>query len=199
MNLQVGATLNVNGVPISSSGGRGYVDLDIYGPNVQTIGQTLCNSDINSSPFTETCAIPASGRYLLVSDAGSGRFTPRVNHPLLGALQRAFARWSPFGRSSALHVQASAPAAVTVCVVIVLGWTTPADRLSCGHSHLVILGTGRRVFARAGSARIAVRFTTRARRLLAARRRHRVTLATIYAQRGHAPVITFTHVSFRPR
>ncbi len=199
MNLQVGDTLTVNGVPISSSGGKDYVDLDIYGPNVQTIGQPRCSSDINSSPFAETCAIPATGRYLLVSDAGSGRFTPRVNHPLLAALQRAFARWSPFARSSVLHVHASSSASVSVCVLIVLGWRTPPRGLSCAHSRHVVLATGRRVFTRAGSASIVVRFTSRARRLLASRRFHRVTLITIYTQRHHGPVITGTRVSFRPR
>ena len=121
MNLQVGETLSVNGVPIPSSGGASYMSLDIYGPNVQTIGQPLCNNDDNYSAFSETCVIPATGTYLLVSDAGSGRFTPRVDHPLLAALQRAYSHWSPFGHTSVVRVQASSPRAASVCVLIAAG------------------------------------------------------------------------------
>jgi hypothetical protein len=199
MHLQVGDTLTVNGVPIPSSGGVTYMSLDIYGPDVQTIGQSLCSSDVNGSAFTETCVIPATGTYLLVSDAGSGQFTPRINHPLLSSLRRAFTRWSPFGRRSVLRVNASSPARMSVCVLIVLGWKRPPRRLSCEHSHVVVLAAGGHRFARAGSARIAVRFTSRARRLLARRRTYRLTLITIYRRGPHAPAITSTRIRFRPR
>ena len=199
MNLQVGETLSVNGAPIPSSGSAGYMSLNIYGPNVQTIGQPLCSDDANFSAFSETCVIPATGTYLLVSNAGSGRFTPRVDHPLLAALQRAYSHWSPSGHGSVVRVHASSPRAASVCVLIVAGWRTPSRRLSCGHPHLVVLAMGRHVFAHAGSARIAIRFTTRARRLLSARRSHKLTLITIYAQRGHPTAVADTHVKFRPR
>jgi len=63
----------------------------------------------------------------------------------------------------------------------------------------VVLATGRHAFAHAGSARIAVRFAARARRLLSARRSHKLTLITIYAQRGHPTAVADTHVQFRPR
>jgi hypothetical protein len=199
MSLQIGDTVTVNGTPTPSSGGANYMNLDIYGPNVQTIGQPLCNSDGNTSSFTETCMIPATGTYLLVSNEGSGTFTPRVNHPLLAVLHRVFSRWSPSARHSVLHVQASSPAATSVCMLIVLGWRALPRHLSCDNSHLVVLAAGRRVFTRAGRARVSVRFTRRARRLLTAHRLHRVTLIAVYTHRHRPPAIAAMRVRFRPR
>jgi hypothetical protein len=98
-----------------------------------------------------------------------------------------------------VQVQASSPAAATVCLLIALGWKTPSQKLSCDHPHLTIVAKGRHVFARKGSARVAVRFAASARRLLPARRSHKLTLITIYSQRSHDSAVTETHVTFRPR
>ena len=199
MSLKIGDKLTVSGLPIPSSGGAPYMNLDIYGPNVQTIGQSLCSSDANGSSFSETCVIPATGTYLLVSDEGSGQFTPRVNHPLLTALRHAYTHWSPSGRSSVVQVQASSPAAATVCLLVAPGWKKPSQHLSCDHPHLTILAKGQHVFTRKGSAHVALRFAASARRLLAARRSHKLTLITIYSQRGRGSAVADEHVSFRPR
>ncbi|MGO9972555.1 MAG: hypothetical protein ACLP01_07075, partial [Solirubrobacteraceae bacterium] len=42
ISLQIGDTLNLPGVPGQPAG---YLSLDVYGPNVQTIGQSLCSAD----------------------------------------------------------------------------------------------------------------------------------------------------------
>ena len=73
MDLQVGDTLTVNGTPMTDS-----LSVDLYGPNVQTIGESLCGSEVNGDPFTLSCVIPQAGRYLLVT-RGAGQFTPTVS------------------------------------------------------------------------------------------------------------------------
>ena len=129
MDLQVGDTLTVNGTPMTDG-----LSVDVYGPNVQTIGDPLCSSVYNGDPFTLSCPIPRTGSYLLVT-RGAGPFTPQISHPLLAALQRALKHWSPFGPPT-LRVQASSPGRMTVCVFIVLGWRAPsAGSLSCGGAH----------------------------------------------------------------
>ena len=195
MDLQVGDTLTVNGTPMTDG-----LSVDVYGPNVQTIGDPLCSSVYNGDPFTLSCVIPRTGSYLLVT-RGAGPFTPQISHPLLAALQRALKHWSPFGPPT-LRVQASAPGRMTVCVFIVLGWRAPsAGSLSCGGArarHATVLAFGRHVFASAGRAPITVRFTRRGQRLLAAGHSRKVTLITTYAARRDTPVSASRDTMFRP-
>ena len=73
MDLQVGDTLTVNGTPMTDG-----LSVDVYGPNVQTIGDPLCSSVYNGDPFTLSCLIPQAGSYLLVT-RGAGQFTPTVS------------------------------------------------------------------------------------------------------------------------
>ena len=185
MSLHVGDTLNLSGVPGPPAGA---LSLDVYGPNVQTIGQSLCSADYNGVPFSASCVIPANGTYLIVAN-GSGSFTPVVVHPLIAALQRAVVHWGPSHRGSTIYVRASAPRALTVCVMIVAGWPTSRslDSLSCGtKAGTLVLATGRHAFSTAGSAPVGIRLTERARRRLAGHG-HKLTLITIYSVRGQAP------------
>jgi len=175
--------------------------VDVFGPDVQTIGEALCTSGEHGVPFSLSCAIPKAGTYLLVA-TGGGSFTPTVRHPLLDALQRALMHWSRVGGRT-LHVQASAPARSTVCVFIVSGWRAPSPgSLSCGAKPRLqapVVGFGRHVFARAASARITVRFTRRGQRLLGTGHDHKLTLITSYAVRGDAPATNDRPVILRRR
>ncbi len=182
ISLQIGQVLNLSGVPGPPAG---YLSLDVYGPNVRTIGQSLCSDDDNLEPFSEACAIPAGGRYLIVA-GGAGNFTPVVSDPLLDALHHAVIKWSRSHHGSTISVQASAPRASTVCVIIAAGWpSAPSlERLSCGTPvGRRVLASGRHTFPTAGSAAIEVRLNERAKHRLAARGR-KVTLITIYSVQG---------------
>jgi hypothetical protein len=196
MDLQVGDTLTVNGTPMTDS-----LSVDVYGPNVQTIGDPLCSSVYNGNPFTLSCVIPRTGRYLLVTH-GAGPFTPQITHPLLAALERALKHWSPFGPPT-LRLQASSPGRMTVCVFIVLGWRAPsAGSLSCGGAHAPhapVLAFGRHLFASAGRAPITIRFTRRGQRTLATGHSRKLTLITTYAARRETPVSASRNTIFRPR
>jgi hypothetical protein len=99
MNLRIGDSLAVDIAPSRPPGG-GLVNygFDVYGPNVGTIGSPLCGNRY-ASPTTETCLIPAAGRYVLVSE-GAGSFTPKVKSVPAQA-----------GRVAGACDQANAPAA----------------------------------------------------------------------------------------
>jgi hypothetical protein len=169
----------------------------VYGPNVQTIGESLCSSEFNGDPFALSCVIPQAGSYLLVTK-GAGQFTPHLSHPLLAALERALTHWSPFGPPT-LRVRASSPGPMTICVFVVQGWRAPsAGRPSCGGAHGA-LAFGRHRFASAGRAPITVRFTRRGQRLLATGHSRKVTLITVFAPRSHAPGSASRQITFRPR
>src|SRR5204862_5863370 len=49
---------------------------DVYGPNVGTIGDYLCQNE-GAGASRVSCVIPATGRYVLVT-YGAGSFTPSV-------------------------------------------------------------------------------------------------------------------------
>jgi hypothetical protein len=195
MNLQVGDMLTVNGTPTTDA-----LSVDAYGPDVQTIGESLCGSGTSFSAFALSCPIPKSGSYLLVA-SGAGPFTPHVGHPLLDALQRALLHWSPLhGRP--LHVRAWSPARTAVCVFVVSSGRAPASGSQpCGAARARprALAVGRRLFARAGNARITIRFSRQGQRLLANGHPHKLTLITTYAPRGDAPASTSRQITIRPR
>jgi hypothetical protein len=182
MSVPIGDTLKLSGIP-GPPGGE--LSLDVYGPNVQTIGQPLCSADDNFGPFSADCVIPSTGRYLIVA-TGSGSFTPVVVDPLITALRRAVDRWGRSHRRSTISVRASAPRALTVCLIIVSGWRTgpSLDSLSCGSRvGPLVIATGRHAFSSAGSAQVKIRLTKRAKHRLAGHRR-KLTLITIYSVRG---------------
>jgi hypothetical protein len=184
MSLQTGDTLNLSGVQGAPAG---YLSLDIYGPNVQTIGQALCSSDDNFGPFSASCVIPANGQYLIVAN-GSGSFTPSITDPLLTASHRAVARWGRSHRGSTISVQASAPRALKVCIIIVSGWPSgpSLDGLTCrSEAGPLVIASGRHAFSSSGSAQIVIRLSERAKHRMGGKRR-KLTLVTIYSARGQA-------------
>jgi hypothetical protein len=77
MNLKIGDSLALDIAPTPPPGGGfGNYGVGVYGPDVGTIGSSLCGNNY-SSPTTETCLIPAAGRYVLVTES-RGSFTPKV-------------------------------------------------------------------------------------------------------------------------
>jgi hypothetical protein len=77
IDARAGDTLKTNVLPF----GGFLLDFDVYGPNARTLGKPLCGTNANSFPFEVDCPIRRSGRYLLVTNANSGSFTPRLIHP----------------------------------------------------------------------------------------------------------------------
>jgi hypothetical protein len=76
IDLKIGDTLNVDINPAPPSVFEEPYLFDIYGPNVGTIGNFLCQSE-GAGASRVSCVIPATGRYVLVS-YGAGTFTPAV-------------------------------------------------------------------------------------------------------------------------
>lgn len=76
IDLKIGEHLNVDTTPAPPSAFVEPYAFDIYGPNVGTTGNFLCQSD-GSGPSRVSCIIPADGRYVLVT-YGAGSFTPDV-------------------------------------------------------------------------------------------------------------------------
>jgi hypothetical protein len=73
IDLKIGDGLNVDIAPAPPSVFKEPYLFDVYGPNVGTIGDFLCEARSGRLG----CVIPASGRYVLVS-YGAGSFTPMV-------------------------------------------------------------------------------------------------------------------------
>src|SRR5689334_18907144 len=63
IDTRIGDTLTVDVAP---SGSR-TISLDVYGPNVGTIGSSLCSNPLMSTPYRLSCLIGAAGRYVLVT------------------------------------------------------------------------------------------------------------------------------------
>jgi hypothetical protein len=76
ISLKVGASLSVDIDPAPPSVFVEPYGLGVYGPNVGTIGNFLCQSE-GSGASRVSCLIPADGRYVLVS-YGAGTLTPVV-------------------------------------------------------------------------------------------------------------------------
>lgn len=77
IDARAGDTLKTNVLPF----GGFILDFDVYGPNARTLGKPLCGTNADSLPFEVHCPIRRTGRYLLVTDANAGSFTPLLIHP----------------------------------------------------------------------------------------------------------------------
>ena len=76
IDLKIGDSLSVDVNPAPPSVFVEPYKFDVYGPNVGTIGDFLCQNE-GSGSSRVSCVIPATGRYVLVT-YGAGTFTPTV-------------------------------------------------------------------------------------------------------------------------
>jgi len=115
--------------------------------------------------------------------------------------QLTIGHWSP-------RVTVSAPGAGKVCTIVLLG--SKPGPVRCGSTQLLapakkkrhaakatVLASSAHTFARAGRAKLVLRFTSVARTLLGSGRTQSATIVIAYIVRGHAPTITTKQVRLR--